>query len=112
MILIKFAGLDATGEGINIKLDIVENREDTNLIIDLKHIGLLTDRKNSKHYLQSLQLKAENVSLFASGDEEMIQDLAENASSILVMIMLITVLVAPSTGISIIKLFQMADFVL
>ena len=81
-------------------------------MIDLEYMGLFQEKGNTKNYLQNLQLRVDGVNLFASGSEEAIADTSQQASSALVTIMLITVVIAPNTGIGIIKLFQMADFVL
>ena len=81
-------------------------------MIDLEYMGLFQEKGNTKNYLQNLQLRLDGNSLFASGSEGIITNFSEQASSALVTVMLVTVLIAPNTGIGIIKLFQMADFVL
>lgn len=106
------AALGPSSKELNIKLDIIENRENTNLVFDFEYMGLFQEKGNTKKYLQNLQLRLDKVSLFASGSEEAIKIAAEGVSNFLVTAMLITVIITPNTGIGIIKIFQMADFVL
>ena len=106
------ATLGSSSKEVNIKLDIIENRDNTNLVFDFEYMGLFQEKGNTKRYLQNLQLRLDGVSLFASGKEDDIKKAAQTTSNFLVTVMLITVIVAPNTGIGIIKIFQMADFVL
>jgi hypothetical protein len=63
-------------------------------------------------YLQNSEIELADVNIYTDPAEKAIESLANWASNILVAIMWLCLIISPKHGISIIKVFQMADYLL
>jgi hypothetical protein len=91
---------------------MAKNFASTTLKIRVTDWHTFKSSSQTLEYLQSDELEISNVNIFSGPGEDAIEAIARAASIILVYIMWACLIISPRHGISIIKVFQMADYLL
>jgi hypothetical protein len=105
--------LDSSSKKINIIMaPLKTNIASTTLKIRSTNWHTFTSSSENLEYLQVDEMEIPDVNIFAGPGEDAIEAIARAASIILVYIMWVCLIISPKHGISIIKVFQMADYLL
>jgi hypothetical protein len=89
-----------------------KNLASTTLKIRTKDWHTFKSNSETLEYLQFDEMEISGVNIFYGPGEDTIEAIAKTASSILVYVMCVCLFISPKHGISIIKVFQMADYLL
>jgi hypothetical protein len=105
--------LDSSRKKLNILMaQMAKNIAGTTLKIRCPNWHTFKRSRKPLEYLQTSGLELADVNIFTDPKEEAIEEIAKYISSILVFIMWLCLIISPIHGISIIKVFQMADYLL